>query len=121
MRDGGRLFFQPQARVTHAYHGWQMQRDIRRHKGYARIATRRLDSHVPFAALGRLGYLSIPLIFGGSLLQSWWKSVLFYRDYGIRWYEFPVLIFFAVVVHGLEIPGIIRGIHGRPITKSHYR
>jgi Glycosyl transferase family 2 len=121
MRAGGRLFFEPQARVTHAYHGWQMQRDIRRHKGYARIVTRQLDSNLPFATLGRLGYLSIPLIFGGSLLQSWWKSVLFHRDYGIRWYQFPVLIFFAVVVHGMEIPGIIRGIHGRPITKSHYR
>jgi hypothetical protein len=121
MRAGGRLFFEPQARVTHAYHGWHMQRDIRRHKGYARIITRRLDSNLPFAILGRLGYLSIPLVFGGSLLQSWWKSVLFYRDYGIRWYELPVLIFFAIVVHGLEIPGIIRGIYGRPITKSHYR
>ena len=120
-RAGGGLFFEPQARVRHAYHGWHMQRDIRRHKGYARIVTRQLDPNLPFAALGRLGYLSIPLIFGGSLLQSWWKSVLFYRDYGILWYQLPVLIFFAVVVHGLEIPGILRGIHGRPITKSHYR
>lgn len=121
MRAGGRLFFESRARATHAYHGWHMQRDIRRHKGYARIVTRQLDSNLPFATLGRLGYLSIPLIFAGSLLQSWWKSVLFYRDYGIRWYEFPVLIFFAIVVHGLEIPGIVRAIHGRPITKTHYR
>jgi Glycosyl transferase family 2 len=120
-RAGGRLLFEPRARVTHAYHGWHMQRDIRRQKGYARIVTRQLDSNLPFAVLGRLGYLSIPLIFGGSLLQSWWKSVVFYRDYGIRWYQLPVLIFLAVVVHGLEIPGIIRGIYGKPITDSHYR
>ncbi len=121
MRDGGRLFFEPRARVTHAYYGWHMERDIRRHKGYARIVTRKLDSNVPFAVLGRLGYLSVPLIFGGSLLQSWWKSLLFYRDYGIRWYQVPALIFYAIMIHGLEIPGIIRGIHSRPITKSHYR
>ena len=121
MRDGGRLLVEPRARVTHAYYGWQMERDIRRHKGYSRIVTRRLDPNVPFAVLGRLGYVAIPLIFGGSLIQSWCKSFLFYRDYGIRWYQFPVLILFAVVLHGLEIPGIIRAIHGRPITKSHYR
>jgi hypothetical protein len=120
-RGGGRLFFEPRARVTHAYHGWQMQRDICRHKGYARVITRRLDSNVPFAALGRVGYLSVPLIFAGSLLQSWWKSLLFYHAYGIRWYQLPVLIFLAVVIHGLEIPGIIRAVKGRPITESHYR
>jgi hypothetical protein len=121
MRDGGRLLVEPRARVKHAYYGWGMERDIRRHKGYARIVTRQLDSKVPFARLGRLGYLSLPLILGGSLLQSWWKSFLFHRDYGIRWYQLPALLFYAVVLHALEIPGMIRGIHGQPITKSDYR
>ena len=121
MRAGGRLFFEPRARVKHSYYGWDGERDVRRHKGYARIATRRLDSSMPFARLGRLGYLSVPLMFGASLLQSWWKSLVFYRDYGIRWYQLPVLIFYAVVIHTLEIPGMIRGIHGQPITESNFR
>ena len=121
MRDGGQLFFEPRARVKHAYYGWQMERDIRRHKGYSRIVTRQLDSRVPFACLGRLGYLSIPLLFSGGLLQSWWKSFLFYRDYGIRWYQLPALIAYAVVVHALEIPGMISGIRGQAITKTNYR
>jgi hypothetical protein len=121
MRNGGRLFFEPRARVTHAYYGWQMEIDIRRHKGYARVVTRRLNPNVPFAALGRLGYLSIPLIFCGSLAQSWCKSFLFYRAYGIHWYQVPVLILFAVVLHGLEIPGIIGAVRRRPITSSGYR
>ncbi|MGB7948932.1 MAG: glycosyltransferase, partial [Candidatus Binatia bacterium] len=105
MRAGGRLLFERRARVRHSYYGWEGERDVRRHKGYARIATRRLDSNMPFARLGRLGYLSLPLIFGGSLLQSWWKSLVFYREYGIRWYELPVLVFYALVIHALEIPG----------------
>jgi hypothetical protein len=121
MRDGGRLLFEPRARVKHAYYGWDMERDIRRHKGYSRIVTRQLDSNVPFARLGCLGYLSLPLIFGGSLVQSWWKSLVFYRDYEIRWYQLPALLSYAVIVHALEIPGMIRGIHGQPITKSDYR
>jgi hypothetical protein len=121
MRDGGRLFFEPRARVIHAFYGWPMERDIRRHKGYSRIVTRRLDPNVPFARLGRLGYLSMPLIFGGSLLQSCWKSLRFYRDYGIRWYQIPVVMLYAVVVHGLEIPGMIRGIRDQPILKTDYR
>jgi len=121
MRDGGRLFVEPRARVTHAYYGWPMERDIRRHKGYARIVTRQLDSNVPFARLGRFGYLSVPLMFGGGLLQSWWKSLVFYRDYGIRWYQLPALMFYAIVVHALEIPGMIQGIHRQPVAKSDYR
>ena len=121
MRGGGRLFFEPRARVKHAYYGWDMDRDIRRHKGYARIVTRVLDSNVPFARLGRLGYLSLPLMFSGSLLQSCWKGLLFHRDYGIRGYQLPALILYAVVLHALEIPGMIRGIQGQAITKSNYR
>jgi hypothetical protein len=121
MRDGGRLLFAPGARVKHAYYGLQMERDIRRHKGYSRIITRRLDGNVPFTWLGRLGYLSVPLMFGGGLLQSWWKSFLFFRDYGIRWYQLPALLLYAVVLHALEIPGMISGIQSRPITKTSYR
>ena len=121
MRAGGRLLFEPRARVRHSYYGWDGERDVRRHKGYARIATRRLDSNMPFARLGRLGYLSLPLMFGGSLLQSCWKSLVFYREYGIRWYQLPVLMFYALVVHTLEIPGLIRGIHGQPIARTNYR
>ena len=121
MRDGGKLLFEPRARVKHAYYGWDMERDIRRHKGYARIVTRQLDSNVPFARLGRLGYPSVPLLLVGSLLQSWWKSLLFHRDYGIHWYQLPALLFYAAVLHALEVPGMIRAIHGLPITKSEYR
>jgi hypothetical protein len=121
MRAGGLLWVEPRARVTHAYHGWAMDRDVRRHKGYARIATRRLDANVPYARLGRLGYVSIPLMFCASLLQSWWKGLIFHREYGIRWYEVPVLMVHAVVLHTLEIPGMINGIHGKPITESNYR
>src|SRR5262244_3970943 len=50
--------------------------------------------------------LSLPLLLVGSLLQSWWKSLLFHRDYGIRWYQLPALLFYAVIVHALEIPGM---------------
>jgi glycosyl transferase family 2 len=121
MRDGGQLFFEPRARVIHAYYGWRMDRDIRHHKGYARIVTRRLDSNIPFAHLGGHGYLSIPLIFGGSLLQSCWKSLLFHRAYGIRSYQLPALIFYAGLLHVLEIPGMVRGIRNLSITKTDYR
>jgi hypothetical protein len=121
MRAGGRLFFEPRARVRHAYYGWEGERDVRRHKGYARIATRRLDSNMPFARLGRLGYLSLPLMFGGSLLESWWKGLVFHRQYGIGWYQLPILILYALVVHMMEIPGMIKAVHGQPITESSYR
>jgi hypothetical protein len=121
MRDGGRLFCEPRARVIHAYYGWRMNRDSRRHKGYARIVTRRLDSNIPFARVACLGYLSIPFLLGGSFLQSCWKSILFHRDYGIQFYQLPALIFYAALLHVLEIPGMVRGIRNLPITKTNYR
>ena len=47
----GRLWFEPAASVTHAFAGIAMERDVRRHLGWAAIALRRRD---PSGQLGTL-------------------------------------------------------------------
>jgi hypothetical protein len=120
-RGGGRLYSEPQAHVVHAFHGWTMQKDVRRHKGYSRIATRRLDPELPFSKLVRLGPLCVPLFLCGSLLQSLWWGIRFRRDYGIRWYEMPALAACAIVLHALELPGMTSAIRGRRLGATEYR
>ena len=69
-RAGHRFLFDPGMRVVHSYEGWGMERDIRRHGGYAAIKTRLLNPLIAFAPLARLGWLSVLLFLGGRTLYS---------------------------------------------------
>lgn len=119
-RDGHKLLFEPRASVTHAFEGGAMERDIRRQMGYGIITVRQLDPQLPFAWMARLGFVSVPLVFLARILESWWRTGQFYRNYGIRWYELPVVFGLAVGVHIMEIPGMISAVQRRPITETSY-
>jgi cellulose synthase/poly-beta-1,6-N-acetylglucosamine synthase-like glycosyltransferase len=121
MRDGWKLWFEPRAAVTHAFDGWSMEKDIRRHTGYAIITVRQLDPGLPHAWMVRFGYLSIPLIVLARIFESWVRVLRFHRSYEIRWYEFPFVLDLAIILHMVEVPGMISAIQGRPITKTAYR
>jgi hypothetical protein len=120
-RDGHELLFEPRASVTHAFDGWSTEKDIRRNMGYGIIIVRHLDPQLPFAWMARLGFLSVPLVFAARILESWWRAAQFYRPYGIRWYELPLVFGLAVGVHVMEIPGMISAVRRRPITATAYR
>jgi cellulose synthase/poly-beta-1,6-N-acetylglucosamine synthase-like glycosyltransferase len=121
MRDGWKLWFEPRASVTHAFDGWSMETDIRRHTGYAIITVRQMDEELPHAWMVRFGYLSIPLIVLARICESWLRVLRFYQSYEIRRYELPLVLDLAVILHMVEIPGMISAIQGRPITKTAYR
>jgi hypothetical protein len=121
MRDGWKLWFEPRASVTHAFDGWSMENDIRRHTGYAIITVRQLDPDLPHAWMVRFGYLSIPLIAVARIFESWTRVLRFYRSYEIRWHELPLVLSLAVILHVLEVPGMISAVQQRPITKTAYR
>jgi hypothetical protein len=120
-RDGWQLLFDPRARATHAFDGWEMERDIRRNMGYGFIKIRQLNPRLPYGRLAQLGYASIPLYFVGRIIESWLRAVQFYRSYGLRWYELPVVLGLAVGVHVMEIPGMVTAFQGRTITHTAYR
>ena len=121
LRSGGRLLFEPRMRVVHDFAGWAMEGDIRRNIGYGTITTRLRDRALPYAWLARFGPASIPLFAVAKTLDSWWDCVRCGRQYGVRWYELPVAFCLAIVVHVMEIPGMIIAFQRREITETAYR
>jgi hypothetical protein len=120
-RDGWELLFDPRAAATHAFDGWEMERDIRQNMGYGFIKVRQINPELPFGRLVQLRYASIPLYFVGRIIESWWRSAQFYRSYGLQWYELPGVLGLAVGVHVMEIPGMITALRGRALAHTAYR
>jgi hypothetical protein len=120
-RDGRHLLFDARASATHAFDGWEMERDIRRNMGYGFIKVRQLNPKLPFGWVARLGYASIPFYFVARIVESWLRSGRFYRSYGVQWYELPGVLGLAIGVHVMEIPGMITAFQGRTITHTAYR
>jgi hypothetical protein len=120
-REGGRFRFEPGMRLVHDYEGWGMERAIRRHLGFGTVMARRLDRAVPHAWTVRLGLAGIPLIAAGKTFDSWRDCVRCAHHYRVRWYELPVAMALSVVLHLMEIPGMIRAFRGQSITGTAYR
>jgi hypothetical protein len=120
-RSGGRFRFEPRMRLVHDYEGWGMERDIRRQHGFSTVITRRMDGAIPHAWLVRLGYAGIPLIVAAKTFASWRDSLRCAHHFRVRWYELPVAMALSVVLHLMEIPGMIRAFQGRLITRTGYR
>jgi len=120
-RAGQRMLFDPRMLTTHAYDGWDMEKDIRRNSGFSVIKVRQIDPGIRFAALTRLGILSIPAFFLGRTVYDWWNVIRWGRHYGIAWYQQPLALGLAVVVHILEIPGMSLALRGKSIGESGYR
>jgi hypothetical protein len=121
LRAGGRLLFEPRARVVHAYEGWATEWNFRRAYGYGVVRSRRADRRVPYAGLLRLGYLSIPLFVAGHILTGWWYCLHQGRDHGMAWYELPVAFAFAAIACVMEAPGMFRALRNRPDIDTLFR
>jgi hypothetical protein len=120
-RAGHRMLFAPGMPTTHAYEGWDMEKDVRRNSGYATIKVRQIDPHIQFASVLRLGHLAIPLFVLGRTLYDWWNCLRNGRYYGLSWYHQPVALALAVVVHMLEISGMKLALNGGSFGSSAYR
>ncbi len=120
-RASGRFLFQPHMRLVHDYEGWRMERDIRRHHGFSTVVTRLLDPKMPQAWLVRLGYLSIPIIVAAKTLDNWADCIRCAPQYGVRWREVPLAMALSVLLHLMEIPGMVQAFRGRPLARTAYR
>lgn len=120
-RAGHAFRFEPAARVTHAFEGWRMERDIRRQIGYATVSTRLRDARMPHAALVRMGPAAIPLIVAGKTIDAWRDCLRCAPAYGVRGHELPLVLGAAVVVQAMEAPGMWRAFRGAPPADTAYR
>jgi len=120
-RAGGRFFFQPRMRLVHDYEGWAMERDLRVHHGFSTLMTRRIDPAMPHAWLVRPGIAAIPILVAAKTLSSWADCLRCARAYGVRWSEIPVAMVLSVVLHLVEIRGMVQAFRDQPITRTRYR
>jgi glycosyltransferase involved in cell wall biosynthesis len=121
MSAGGRLSFEPQARVVHAYGGWAVEREVSRHAGWATVAIRQVTSKARLSCLLYLGSASIPVFVLVSLARSWRHLLRLWRYYGLAWYEVPFGFALATAVNLMQIPGMRRAFRGEKITDTLYR
>jgi hypothetical protein len=121
LRGGGRLWFEPRARVVHAFGCWDLERDVLRNAGWATVAIRRVDSQARLAWLVSFGYASIPMFVLICLLRSWGRLVRLRRHYGLAWYEVPIGFGIAAATSLMQIPGMRAALRGRTITDTAYR
>ncbi|MBM3756205.1 MAG: glycosyltransferase [Acidobacteria bacterium] len=112
LRTGGELRFEPAMVVVHDFEGWAMERDIRRNHGFCTVATRLADERLPYAGLIRTGFAAIPLIGLGKLIDAWLVCLRSYRDYEVKLWELPLALGLAVLLHLLEIPGMLAAYRG---------
>ncbi len=84
-------------------------------------ATSRTDpvQHDERASAARQGRPVVSVVVKVAL--SVWQSARFAHAYGVAWYEVPLAWVLALVVHCLEVPGMIDALRGRRIVKTLYR
>lgn len=120
LRAGRLLLFDPRLRVRHQFYPG-FYATYHYNVGYATVRVRLEDARLRDAWLARLGFLSLPIFFGGRLLKGWMRALRWWPDYGIRWYEVPSI--FAIAICGclLEIPGMVRALRGEPPPATLFR
>jgi Glycosyl transferase family 2 len=121
IRDGWSLLFDPNIQVVHDFEGWAMEADLRRNSGHGTIATRLRDASLPYAWLARLGWLSIPPILMGKIIDSWRDCVRCGDYYGVRWFELPIAMLLSIGIHALEVPGMLQAYAGTGLRQSSFR
>jgi hypothetical protein len=115
------LLFEPRMHMAHEFTGWSQEEDIRRNMGHATITMRLRDCLLPYAWLARLGYVAIPLLVAGKILNSWADCIRCGRHYGLQRYELPLAFSLAIIVRLMEIPGMISALRGQRIIKTDFR
>lgn len=115
------LYFEPNMAVIHDYPGWAFESDARRYMGWGAIVSRLKDRRMPRAWLTNLSYLSIPVLFVGHILKSWWRAALYHRHYGVQTWQLPGVFGLAVLSHALEVPGMVAAYRGRGVGVTDYR
>jgi len=122
LRNGAGLYFDPAINVVHDFEGWPMERDMRHQVGWASIRIRQLDRELPGASIVNfLGAASLPLFYAYRLTESVGHTLRLWRHYDLRWYQVPLSIALGAVVHGLELPGMLRAVNGRDTGVTVYR
>ncbi|MGH2566923.1 MAG: glycosyltransferase family 2 protein, partial [Bacteroidota bacterium] len=107
LRSGTRMRFNPRQRVVHRYYGFHRHTWIQAFcNGYDIFHTRAVDPTMPLARLVRLRYLALPFLSGIFMAADGTNIIQNRKLLAMRWYEFPVFVFFSIIVRMLELVGM---------------
>lgn len=115
--SGAVLRFEPGMLAFHAFTGWDMVREERRHIGFSLTRYRQLHPDAVNGWMVKYPPLWAAYLVAASTASDVRRSLRFGRAYGVRWFQVPYLWACSAVTHLLEIPGIRLAFGGRDIGR----
>lgn len=115
--SGALLHFEPEMLAYHAFTGWDMVREERRHIGFSLTRYRQLHPEAGRGWMVKYPWLWMAYLFSASTASDVRRSLRFGGAYGLKWFEIPMLWLCSARTHMLEIPGIRLALNGEWIGK----
>lgn len=111
------IWFLPEARTRHAFHGLRFLADVRRNTGYADARAHRALTGED----GGRGRLATALALSADRLC---REAADCRRVGrqyLRWHDWPLALLLLLWVRVYEWPGLLRGLSDAPLGETAYR
>ena len=115
--SGALLHFEPGMVAYHAFTGWDMVREERRHIGYSLTRYRQLHPEAGNGWMVKYPPLWISYLIAASIASDVRRSFRHWSDYGLKWFQVPAVWICSLRTHLLEIPGIRLAYSGESIGK----
>lgn len=110
--SGAVLHFEPGMVVSHGFGGWPMERMERRHIGFSMTRYRQLNPAAGHSWMVRHSWIWIPYTVLRSTAADVKRSIRLGGQYGLKWFQVPLVWLCAVRAHLMEIPGILLALKG---------
>ena len=101
----------------HAFTGWDMVREERRHIGFSLTRYRQLHPEAANGWMVRYPPLWMAYLVAASTASDVRRSLRFGRAYGVKWFQVPYLWVCSGITHLMEIPGIRIAFSGQGIGR----
>jgi cellulose synthase/poly-beta-1,6-N-acetylglucosamine synthase-like glycosyltransferase len=110
--SGATLHFEPGMVVSHGFGGWPMERAERRHIGFSMTRYRQLNAAAARSWMVRHSWIWIPFTILMSTAADVRRSIRVGGQYGLRWFQLPLVWLCSIRAHLMEIPGILLALRG---------
>ncbi|MDH3669487.1 MAG: glycosyltransferase family 2 protein [Paracoccaceae bacterium] len=115
--SGAALRFESGMLAYHAFTGWDMVREERRHIGFSMTRYRQLHPDAARGWMVKYPPLWTVYLVAASTASDVRRSLRFGRAYGLKWFHVPYLWLCSARTHLLEIPGIRLALSGEWIGR----